>query len=246
MAQSAVERTGPTSPARAPSGPLRRARRLLAHGTAETLALVDRDACRAVTGPSEDRCASEDAVTKPTTFDAVLFDLDGVLVDTEPWWDEVRVDFAREHDRPWGREDQHAVMGGSFTMGRGHARAAGSRTSRAGRDPGCDRRRGRREKYRAAAALPLIPGAVETVRRVAATHLVAIASSAHRAVIQAAVDALGLGAILDEIVSSDDVAAGKPDPAVYLLAAARLGVDPGRCLVVEDSVNGVRPARPPA
>jgi len=88
--------------------------------------------------------------------------------------------------------------------------------------------------------LPLIPGAVETVRRVAATHPVAIVSSAHRAVIEAAVDALGLGAILDEIVSSDDVTAGKPDPAVYVLAAARLGVDPGRCLVVEDSVNGVR------
>jgi beta-phosphoglucomutase-like phosphatase (HAD superfamily) len=69
---------------------------------------------------------------------------------------------------------------------------------------------------------------------------VAIASSAHRAVIEAAVDALDLHGVLDEIVSSDDVAAGKPDPAVYLLAASRLGVDPTRCLVVEDSVNGVR------
>ena len=74
----------------------------------------------------------------------------------------------------------------------------------------------------------------------AATHPVAIASSAHRAVIEAAVDALGLHGVLDQIVSSDDVAAGKPDPGVYLLAAARLGVEPGRCLVVEDSVNGVR------
>ncbi|MDP1568145.1 MAG: HAD-IA family hydrolase, partial [Polaromonas sp.] len=90
---------------------------------------------------------------------------------------------------------------------------------------------------------PVISGAAETVRRVAATHPVAIASSAHREVIAAAVDALGLRGILDEIVSSDDVAAGKPDPAVYLLAAARLGVDPARCLVVEDSVNGVRAGR---
>ena len=96
------------------------------------------------------------------------------------------------------------------------------------------------ERYRTAKVLPLIPGAADTVRRVAASHPVAIASSAHRAVIEAAVDALGLHGVLDEIVSSDDVAAGKPDPGVYLLAAARLGVDPGRCLVVEDSINGVR------
>jgi HAD superfamily hydrolase (TIGR01509 family) len=88
--------------------------------------------------------------------------------------------------------------------------------------------------------VPVIPGAPETVRRVAATHPVAIASSAHRAVIEAAVGALGLQGILDQIVSSDDVAAGKPDPGVYLLAAARLGVEASRCLVVEDSVNGVR------
>ncbi len=53
-------------------------------------------------------------------------------------------------------------------------------------------------------------------------------------------DALGLDGVLDVIVSSDEVAAGKPDPAVYLLAAARLGVGAGRCLVVEDSANGVQ------
>ena len=181
-----------------------------------------------------------DAVTKPPTFDAVLFDLDGVLVDTEPWWDEVRVEFARGHDRPWGPNDQHAVMGGNSRewaavmrerLDLGHLEQDAIQDAIVA---------GVVAKYRAAAVLPLIPGAVETVRRVAATHPVAIASSAHRAVIEAAVDALGLRAILDEIVSSDDVAAGKPDPAVYLLAAARLGVDPGRCLVVEDSVNGVR------
>jgi HAD superfamily hydrolase (TIGR01509 family) len=176
----------------------------------------------------------------PATFDAVLFDLDGVLVDTEPWWDEVRVEFARQNNRPWGPDDQHAVMGGNSRewaavmrerLDLGHLEQDAIQDAIVA---------GVVAKYRAAAVPPLIPGAAETVRRVAVTHPVAIVSSAHRAVIEAAVDALGLGAILDEIVSSDDVAAGKPDPAVYLLAAARLGVDPGRCLVVEDSVNGVR------
>ncbi len=179
-------------------------------------------------------------MTEPPTFDAVLFDLDGVLVDTEPWWDEVRVRFAREHHRPWGPDDQHAVMGGNS---REWAAVMRERLDLAhlAQDAIQDAIvSGVVGMYRTAAVLPIIPGAAETVRRVAATHPVAIASSAHRAVIDAAVDVLGLHGVLDEIVSSDDVAAGKPDPAVYLLAAARLGVDPARCLVVEDSVNGVR------
>jgi HAD superfamily hydrolase (TIGR01509 family) len=179
-------------------------------------------------------------VSGPASFDAVLFDLDGVLVDSEPWWDEVRVEFARDNNRPWGPDDQRAVMGGNSREWAGVMRERldlGHLEQDAIQDAIVA---GVVAKYRAAAVLPLIPGAVETVRRVAATHPVAIVSSAHRAVIEAAVDALGLGSILDEIVSSDDVTAGKPDPAVYVLAAARLGVDPGRCLVVEDSVNGVR------
>lgn len=52
-------------------------------------------------------------MTQQRKFDAVLFDLDAVLVDTEPWWDSVRADFAHEHGRPWGPDDQHAVMGGN-------------------------------------------------------------------------------------------------------------------------------------
>ncbi len=174
------------------------------------------------------------------TFDAVLFDLDGVLVNTEPWWDEVRVTFAHEHDRPWGPDDQHAVMGGNS---REWAAVMQARLGLAHLDQEAIQDAivsGVVGMYRTAEAPPAISGAAETVRRVAATHPVAIASSAHRAVIEAAVDALDLHGVLDEIVSSDDVAAGKPDPAVYLLAAARLGVDPTRCLVVEDSVNGVR------
>lgn len=179
-------------------------------------------------------------MTLPPAYDAVLFDLDGVLVDTEPWWDEVRARFAGEHDRPWGPDDQQAVMGGNSRewaavmrrrLDLGHLTEDEIQAAIVSGVVG---------RYRTAAVPPLIPGAAETVRRVAASHPVAIASSAHRDVIEAAVEALGLHGVLDEIVSSDDVAAGKPDPGVYLLAAARLGVEPARCLVVEDSVNGVR------
>jgi beta-phosphoglucomutase-like phosphatase (HAD superfamily) len=88
--------------------------------------------------------------------------------------------------------------------------------------------------------VPDIPGAVDAVRRIAAGRPVAIASSAHREVIDAALGATGLTAVFGVVVSSDEVAHGKPAPDVYLEAARRLGVDPGTCLVVEDSFNGVR------
>ena len=87
---------------------------------------------------------------------------------------------------------------------------------------------------------PAIDGAVDAVRRIAAEVPVAIASSAHPDVIAAAVDAIGVRDVLGAIVSSDEVPHGKPAPDVYLVAAERLGVEPARCLVVEDSVNGVR------
>ncbi len=172
-------------------------------------------------------------------FDAVLFDMDGVLVDSEPWWNEVRITFAREHRRPWTDDDQASVMGGNS---REWARTM---RQRLGLDElaedeiqhaivagvvGC---------Y-AARPAPVIDDAPAQVRRIALGWPVAIASSSHRDVIAAAVDALGLHDTMGAIVSSDEVARGKPAPDVYLLAASRLGVDPRRCLVVEDSVNGVR------
>jgi HAD superfamily hydrolase (TIGR01509 family) len=98
------------------------------------------------------------------------------------------------------------------------------------------------ERYRAEGA-PLIPGAIETVRRVADVLPVAVASSGHPAVIAAALDALGIGGLFSVVVSSDEVQVGKPDPGVYLLTAARLGQAPGDCLVVEDSLNGVLAGR---
>ena len=90
---------------------------------------------------------------------------------------------------------------------------------------------------------PLIAGAVEAVRRIAAAYPVGVASSAHRDVIAAALAALGLADLLGVVVSSDEVAHGQPAPDVELEAASRLGVDPGECLVVEDSYNGVAAAR---
>jgi beta-phosphoglucomutase-like phosphatase (HAD superfamily) len=171
----------------------------------------------------------------------VIFDLDGVLVDSEIWWDEVRADFARAHDRTWGVDDRAAVMGANSR--------AWARIMRERLDldlPADDIERaivdGVVDRYRREGP-PTIDGATDAARRIAMDRPVAVASSAHHDVIAAALSATDLATVFEIVVSSDEVAHGKPAPDVYLEAARRLGVDPATCLVVEDSYNGVRAAR---
>ena len=149
--------------------------------------------------------------------------------------------FAAAHGRTWSEADRAAVMGANS--------AAWSRTMRERLDldlPADEIERaivdGVVERYHAEGA-PTIAGAVEAVRRIAAERPVAIASSAHRAVIDASLEATGLVETFAVVVSSDEVEHGKPAPDVYLETARRLGAHPGSCLVVEDSYNGVRAAR---
>jgi HAD superfamily hydrolase (TIGR01509 family) len=92
-------------------------------------------------------------------------------------------------------------------------------------------------------APPLIPGAVEAVRRIAARWPLAIASSSNPELIEVVVRATGLGDVFRVAVSSQEVPRGKPAPDVYLEAARRLGVEPIRCAAVEDSHNGIRSAK---
>jgi HAD superfamily hydrolase (TIGR01509 family) len=171
-------------------------------------------------------------------FDAVLFDMDGVLVDSEPRWNDVRIAYAAARGLPWTHDDQEACMGGNS---RQWARTMQERLGLA------DEPVERIEAEVVAGvvgwfhrgAVEMMTGAPEVVRRIAARWPVAIASSAHAAVIAAAVDALGLHGAFGAVTSADEVAHGKPAPDVYLLAAQRLGVAAERCLVVEDSANGV-------
>ncbi len=174
-------------------------------------------------------------------LEAVIFDLDGVIVDSEIWWDDVRRDFAAARGMPWSTEDRVAVMGANSRQWSATMR------QRLQLDEPIERIE--REvvdavvaRYRAEGA-PRIAGAVEAVIRVAAEWPVAIASSAHRDVIDAALRGLDLAELMTVVVSSDEVPHGKPQPDVYLEAARRLGVDPRRCLVIEDSLNGVLAAR---
>jgi len=180
-------------------------------------------------------------VTQPPGVAAVIFDLDGVIVDSEIWWDEVRRDFAAQHGRSWTEADRAAVMGSnsrqwSHTM---RERLGLDEPDAAIQRAVVDAVVGR---YRRDGP-PSIPGAVEAVRSVAARWPVAIASSAHREVIDAALETTGLAGIFGVVISSDEVARGKPAPDVYLEAARRLGADPRACVVVEDSLNGVLAAK---
>ncbi len=175
-------------------------------------------------------------------YAAVIFDLDGVLIDAEIWWDEVRNEFAQRHGRPWTAEDRAAVMGQNTI---GWSRTMQARLRLDDLTPEGIAREvigAMKERYRTLGA-PKIEGAVETVRRLAARLPVGLASSSPLDLIVTALDKLELATVLKAVASSDEVGLGKPAPDVYLLAAKRLGVEPARCIVVEDSLNGVRAGR---
>lgn len=174
-------------------------------------------------------------------FAAVIFDLDGVIVDSEIWWDEIRHAFAARRGKPWTTADRAATMG--------HNSLGWARVMRdileidESPEAIADEVVGEMVGRFAARGAPVIEGAVETVRRIAADYPLGIASSAHPRVIEAALRTTGLRDAFRSVSASDEVEHGKPSPDVYLLAARRLAVAPEDCLVVEDSLNGVLAAR---
>jgi HAD superfamily hydrolase (TIGR01509 family) len=172
--------------------------------------------------------------------EAVIFDLDGLLIDSEQVWDDVRQQFVLESGGTWRPEAQRAMMGMSAPE-----------WSRYVRDElGVDQTPERIDEqvverltrsYRD--HLPLLPGARETVQRIAARWPLGLASSSNREVIDLVLEVAGLEQFFEVTVSSEEVAGGKPAPDVYLETALRLGVEPGHCVAIEDSHNGIRSAR---
>ena len=169
---------------------------------------------------------------------AVIFDLDGVLVDSEAVWDDVRRRFVEEKGGRWHDGAQRDMMGMSslewsrYVHDRLGVEMEPEQISQEVADRVADVYRER---------LPLLPGAVESVRALAGWPL-GLASSSNRHVIDLVLD---LAEIADEFqasVSSEEVAAGKPAPDVYLEAARRLVVEASDCAAIEDSTNGIRSA----
>jgi HAD superfamily hydrolase (TIGR01509 family) len=173
-------------------------------------------------------------------IEAVVFDLDGVLIATEEIWDEVREAFARERGARYDAEAQRAMMGmSSLEWSRFMHSELGVPDSPEEISAEVVRRMEARYRER----LPLIRGAVEAVERVAARWPLGLASSSNRELIDAVLELAGLDRFFRVTVSSEEVARGKPAADVYLEAARRLGVDPARSAAVEDSHSGIRSAR---
>jgi HAD superfamily hydrolase (TIGR01509 family) len=172
-------------------------------------------------------------------IDAVVFDLDGVILDTEEVWDEVREGLARERGGRWSERAQADMMGMSSTE---WSRYMHDVVGLAERPEEISREVVRRMLDRYAKRLPLIEGAVEAVERIAADWPLGLASSSNRELIDRALEVSGLAQHFRATVSSEEVERGKPAPDVYFEVARRLEVEPTRCAAVEDSTNGIRSA----
>jgi HAD superfamily hydrolase (TIGR01509 family) len=171
--------------------------------------------------------------------EGVVFDLDGVLVDSEQLWDEVREQLARERGGRWSDRAQADMMGmSSPEWSRYMHDVVGLKES----PEEINAEVVRRLLARYDESLPLLPGAVEAVERLAARWPLAIASSSNREIIDAVLQRAGIAHFFRATVSSEEVARGKPAPDVYLEAARRLGVEPTVCAAIEDSRNGIRSA----
>jgi HAD superfamily hydrolase (TIGR01509 family) len=172
-------------------------------------------------------------------IEAVVFDLDGVIVDSEPVWEQVRRQVVAEHGGRWVPEAQQRLMG----MSTGEWARYLSQDLGVGLPPETvaamviGEMQGR---YRD--GVPLMRGAAEAVRRLAARWPLGLASSSPPVLIDAVLDGAGLRECFTAALSTEQVQRGKPAPDIYLAVTGQLGRPPGRCAAAEDSTNGLRSA----
>jgi HAD superfamily hydrolase (TIGR01509 family) len=170
---------------------------------------------------------------------AVVFDLDGVLIDSEPVWNAAREALVRERGGTWDERATTDMMGMSSKEWSSymHDRLGVPMTPAEINDDVVRRVASTYEH-----GLPLLPHALETVRELAAHWPLGLASSSNRPIIDLVLERSGVRACFAAVLSSEEVAHGKPAPDVYLAAARELDVDPKDCAAVEDSTNGIKSA----
>jgi HAD superfamily hydrolase (TIGR01509 family) len=170
---------------------------------------------------------------------AVVFDLDGVLVDSEQVWDDARRELVAERGGVWRDDATRAMMGmSSLEWSQYMHDELGVELDPATISAAVVEKL--EQLYRR--ELPLLPGARDAVRAVSARWPLGLASSSNREIIDLVLELAGLADAFAATVSSEEVARGKPAPDVYLEAARRLGVPPDDCAAIEDSTNGLRAA----
>jgi HAD superfamily hydrolase (TIGR01509 family) len=172
-------------------------------------------------------------------IEAVIFDLDGVLIDSEPVWEQVRRQVVAEHGGRWAPDTQQRLMGMStpewaryLSQDLGVALPADRVAALVIEHM--------RSRY--ASALPLMAGAAQAVRRLAARWPLGLASSSPPVLIETVLASASLTSCFAAVMSTEQVARGKPAPDIYLAVARQLGVAPARCAAIEDSANGLRSA----
>ena len=173
-------------------------------------------------------------------IDAVVFDMDGVIVDSEQVWDEVREQYTRETGGRYTSTATRDMMGMSSTE---WSRYMADELHVPGTPEEINAAVVSRMLERYGEEPPLIAGAVGAVRRIGKRWPLAIASSSNPELIEVVLRVSALEPLFRVAVSSQEVPRGKPAPDVYLEAARRLGVDPAACAAVEDSHNGIRSAK---
>ena len=171
-------------------------------------------------------------------FEAVIFDMDGVIVASEEYWWESRVEWAAKHGKPWTHDDQRLAMGRNT--------AEWAEVMRERLDlPDIPLEQVMSEMMalvlaRMEAHLPILPGALEAVHTAASRYRVALASGSPIPIIKRVMELTGLDQMFEVMVYGDDQPRGKPHPDIWLETTRQLGVDPRRCAGIEDSSNGVR------
>jgi HAD superfamily hydrolase (TIGR01509 family) len=173
-------------------------------------------------------------------IEAVVFDLDGIIVDSEHVWDDVRRELAHDRGGRWHERASRDMMGMSSVEWSLYMRDVVG-LAETPEEINAEVVRRMEAVYRE--RLPLIPGAVGAVERLAARWPLGLASSSNRELIDLVLEVSGLDRLFGVTVSSEEVARGKPAPDVYLEAARRLEAAPERCAAVEDSEAGIRSAR---
>jgi HAD superfamily hydrolase (TIGR01509 family) len=171
----------------------------------------------------------------------VIFDLDGVLVDTEPGWRRAETELLRRHGDAYTEADAAASLGAPIDA------VVARYAARLG-VVGADRARLREELMELAggeygASVPLQPGAVELLRSLRGRVALGVASNTPRELVVRSLDAAELAGYFDVVVTAEDVGRPKPAPDIYVAACRRLGVEPSEAVAVEDSPPGIEAAR---
>jgi beta-phosphoglucomutase-like phosphatase (HAD superfamily) len=184
-------------------------------------------------------------------LEAVMFDMDGLLVDTEPLWYEVETEIMSRLGGTWGPQDQAQLVGGSLSRSIGYMLAKAAPDRVMGGETVARWMVDGMVARIAGAGVTLLPGAGELLTALAGEGVpCALVTSSERRIMDAVLgqlrDGAGFGAVFSTVFAASvcgaDVTHPKPDPEPYLLAARRLGAQPARCVVLEDAPNGVRAA----